>query len=127
MKKLMLSIVFCLLVFPFLKAQDASLIVSESAAVQALILPQDTSALHEYCGIYTMKSNPYIDEVKIIVKDGKLMSKTPENEEVVFEHTENDEFFIAPFSAKAIFTRINGIVKGVKVVVQGKEMVGEKK
>ncbi len=74
-----------------------------------------------------MAENPYIEEIKIELKDGKLMSRTPEDEEIVFVHTENDAFFIPPFNAKAIFTRENGLVKGVKVMVQGKEMRGEKK
>ena len=122
MKKLMVCILFYLFTIGILKAQQTVV----TTAVTSLVV-NDSTSFKEYCGLYKMAENPYIEEVTIELKDGKLISKTPENEEIVFEHTSNDEFFIPPFSAKAIFTRENGIVKGVKVMVQGKELAGEKK
>jgi Domain of unknown function (DUF3471) len=106
-----------------LKAQQTIVTTTIVTPINA----NDSTHFKEYCGVYKMAENPYIEEVKIELKNGKLISRTPEDEEIVFEHTENDEFFIPPFSARAIFTRENGLVKGVKVVVQGKEMTGEKK
>ena len=122
MKKLMVCTLFYLFAVSILKAQQTVV----TTAVTSLVV-NDSTSFKDYCGIYKMAENPYIEEVTIELKDGKLISKTPENEEIVFEHTENDEFFIAPFNATAIFTRENGVVKGVKVKVQGKEMVGEKR
>lgn len=122
MKKLIICTLFYLFSVGILKAQQTVV----TTAVTSLVV-NDSTSFKDYCGIYKMAENPYIEEVTIELKDGKLISKTPENEEIVFEHTRNDEFFIAPFSAKAIFIRENGIVKGVKVIVQGKEMVGEKR
>jgi hypothetical protein len=121
MNKLHFAILLCLFSFTFLKGQQTAV-----TTLVAPLIANDSTSFKDYCGVYKMVKNPYIDEVKIELKNGKLISSTPEDEEIVFEHTENDEFFIPPFSAKAIFTRENGVVKGVKVVVQGKEMVGEK-
>lgn len=87
----------------------------------------DSTNIHEYSGKYTMKENPYIDEVILKVKNDKLVSTTPEGEEVVFQYLENDEFYISDFNAKVKFIRENGIVTSVKVHIQGKELIGEKK
>jgi hypothetical protein len=124
MNKLHLTILLCLSSVIVLKAQQT---VVTTTTIVTPIIANDSTSFQDYCGIYKMAENPYIEEVKIELKDGKLISKTPEDEEVVFEHTENDEFFIPPFSARAIFIRENGIVKKVKVVLQGKELAGEKK
>jgi hypothetical protein len=85
-----------------------------------------STSLKDYCGTYKMAENPYISEVKVEVKDGKLMSKTPEDEEVVFEHSEDDSFFIPAINATVTFTREKGVINGVKVAAQGKEMLGAK-
>ncbi len=122
MKKLMVFAFFSLSAMGTLKAQQTAVI----SVVSGLNL-NDSTRFKDYCGVYKMAENPYIEEVKIELKDGKLISRTPEDEEIVFEYTENDEFFIAPFNATAIFTRENGVVKGVKVKVKGTEMVGEKR
>lgn len=124
MNKFLLTILLCLSSFIFLKAQQTAL---TTTIMTPLVTTHDSTSFKDYCGIYKMAENPYIEEVKIELKDGKLISLTPEDEEIVFEHTENDEFFIPPFSAKAIFIRENGIVKKVKVLIQGKELAGEKK
>jgi hypothetical protein len=125
MKRLLLSIALCLTAFSFVKAQETSLAVSEQTFPIATQI-KATPSFEGYCGVYKMQENPYIDKVQIILKDGQLMSKSPEDEEIVFEHTENSEFFIPAFNARAIFTAINGVIKSVKVIVQGKELTGEK-
>ena len=85
-----------------------------------------STSLKDYCGTYKMAENPYVSEVKIEVKDGKLMSKTPEDEEVVFEQSEDDLFFIPTINATVTFIREKGVINGVKVAAQGKEMLGAK-
>jgi Domain of unknown function (DUF3471) len=115
MKKLMIVLLCCFASFGFLKAQ----------AIQKPLTAVSTS-LNDYCGVYKMAENPYVSEVKIDLKDGKLVSSTPNDEEVIFEYVEEDTFFISPINATAVFTREKGIVKSIKVAVQGKEVVGEK-
>jgi hypothetical protein len=125
MKRLLLSIALCLTAFSFVKAQGTSLAVSEKIFPIATEV-KATPSFEGYCGVYKMQDNPYIDKVQITLKGGQLMSKSPEDEEIVFEYTESNEFFIPAFNARAIFTQINGVIKSVKVLVQGKELTGEK-
>jgi hypothetical protein len=125
MKKVTLSIAFCLSILTFSKAQDASLALAEKS-LQLATESQEVKGLDAYCGVYKMKENPYIDEVKLTLKDGQLTSKTPEDEDITLQPLDTDVFYIADFKAKVIFTREKGIVKTVKVVAQGKEIVGEK-
>ena len=128
MKKLTLSIAFCLSISAFLTAQERSLALTEKPLQRAVESPESKEApgLEVYCGVYKMKENPYIEEVKLTVKDGQLTSKTPEDEDITLQMLDTDVFFIAAFKAKIIFTREKGIVKSVTVVAQGKEIVGEK-
>ena len=131
MKKLALSVAFCLSVSAFLTAQESSLALTEKPIPPAMESKdskesKDLTGLEAYCGVYKMKENPYIEAVKLTVKDGKLTSKTPEDEDITLQALETDVFYISEFKAKVIFTREKGIVKTVKVVAQGKEIVGEK-
>ena len=125
MKKILLIPAIGLSATYFLKAQGAS-VAAYSPIEITHVMAKDSTTFQEYCGTYKMQENPYLEEVTLRLKNGKLISFTPEDEEIALEHVENDEFFIAPFSARTIFIRENGIVKGVKVLVQGKEMVGKK-
>lgn len=122
MKKLLFLTVVSLFSINFLVAQNTAV-----AVIIAPLMVNDSTSFKEYCGVYKMAENPYVSEVTIELKDGKLVSKTPDDEEVVLEFTENDTFFIAPLDATAVFQRENGVVKSVKVTVRGKEMMGEKK
>ena len=125
MKQVFLSLALCLAALSFVKAQGTSLAVSEKT-FPIVTEVKATPNFEGYCGVYKMQENPYIDKVQITLKGGQLMSKSPEDEEILFEHTENNEFFIPAFNARAIFTKIDGIIKSIKVIVQGKELTGEK-
>ena len=125
MKQVFLSIALCFTAFSFLKAQGTSLAAVETP-LTVTVSPTPKDSLQDYCGIYKMQENPYVDKVEITSKNGQLVSKSPEDEEVVFEHTENDEFFIPTLNATVIFTREKDAVKSVKVVIQGKALMGEK-
>ena len=122
MKKLIVFTLFLMTSVSYLSAQQTPV----NTLVTAFIT-NDSTSFKDYCGIYKMVDNPYVEEVKIEFKNGRLVSRTPDDEEIEFQHTENDEFFIPPFNATAIFIRENGQVKGVKVKVQGKELIGEKR
>lgn len=125
MKQVFLSLVLCLSAFSFLKAQGTSLAISEQTFPLSSATV-NTNSLDIYCGTYKMQDNPYIDKVQITLKDGELVSKSSEDEDITLVHTENDEFFIAAFNARVIFTREKDTIKSVKVIAQGKEMIGEK-
>lgn len=110
----------------FLKAQGANVLVYSPLSIVHTVL-NDTLNFQEYAGTYLMKENPYLDEVTLNVKNGQLVSITPEGEEIILQPTNKDEFFIAPFNARVVFLRDKDIIKTVKVLVKGQEMLGEKK
>jgi hypothetical protein len=116
MKKLTLMTFFSFIAISFMTAQTPD----------SKLLTNISTSLKDYCGVYKMAENPYVSEVKVEVKEGKLMSKTPDDEEVIFEHSEDDSFFIPTINATVTFIREKGVINGVKVAAQGKEMVGAK-
>jgi Domain of unknown function (DUF3471) len=116
MKKLALITFFSFTAVGFMMAQT----------LESKPLTNVSTSLKDYCGVYKMAQNPYVSEVKVEVKDGKLMSKTPEDEEIVFEYAEDDSFFIPTINATVTFIREKGVINGVKVAAQGKEMLGSK-
>jgi hypothetical protein len=117
MKKVTLIALFIFISVCFLSAQSTD---NQS-------ITKATTSLKDYCGVYKMSDNPYVEEVKIECKDGKLTSKTPDDEDIVFEYTEEDSFYIPTINATAIFTRDKGHINAVKVMAGGKEYVGSKK
>jgi hypothetical protein len=127
MKKVIFLITLSILCSHIVKAQSLTHQSQSSLDIKSVVHHSDSTKMQEYSGKYTMEDNPYIEEVVLKVKDDKLISTTPEGEEVVFQYVENDEFFISDFNLKVNFIRENGIVKSVKVHIQGKELVGEKK
>ena len=126
MKKIFLIPAIGLSATYFLKAQGANVLAYNPVEISA-VPAQKKPIFEEYCGIYTLKENPFIEEVTLKVKNEKLISVSSEGEEIALEHVENDEFYIATYKARVIFTRENGFVKGVKVLVNGEELIGEKR
>ncbi len=123
MKKSMFTLAIALMAIGCLKAQSATAEVKVAATTVAA---KDTSALSSYVGKYKMSENEYVKEVIVFLKEGKLMSYSPDKQEIELISKEEDTFLIEEFSAKVIFSREKGMVKGVKIQVQGMEMVGEK-
>lgn len=125
MKKLILIPTIGLSATYILKAQGVNIKRYEPVEISSKSL-NDTLAFNEYCGTYSMQENPYIDEVTLRLKNGKLVSLTPEGEEVILENTAKDEFFVPEFSLKVVFIRDSDKIKGLKVKVQGQEILGER-
>jgi Domain of unknown function (DUF3471) len=117
MKKLTIAFVCFFMSIGFLQAQSE----------ETKPLTNVSTSLKDYCGVYKMAENPYVSEVKIECKDGKLISKTPDDEEVVFEYTEDDSFFVPSINATVVFIREKGAINAVKVALQGKELMGARK
>jgi hypothetical protein len=128
MKRLIVLFTLILTTLNYAKAQNTSIAALDNMP-NTLTSPTNdsTSILKAYCGTYMMKDNPYVEDIKLMVKDGQLMSLTPEGEEVILLPTEEpDTFFIAMLNAKVVFRRENDSIIGLKAVVQGKEIVGFK-
>ena len=125
MKKIFLIPAIGLSATYFLKAQGASVLAYSPVEISS-VLAKNFTIFEEYCGTYKMQDNPYVEEVNIRLKNGKLISASPEGEEIALEYVENDEFYIALFKAQIIFIRESGLIKGVKVLVKGEQILGEK-
>jgi hypothetical protein len=121
------GILFTLLGFATIEVLEAHTLLVAHHQTMVAIVSKDSS-LQAYCGTYLLEGNPYIDEISLSLKNGQLISITPENEEVVLEPTDaEDTFFIAMIKAKVVFTRENGVVVGIRAKVNGMVMEGVKK
>ena len=125
MKKALFSGILCLTICLFAKAQGTALAVSQQKS-PIFILAKTPHSLQDYCGTYKMTENEYVDKVNIILKDGHLTTQPPEGEEIILEQIDEDIFFVAAYQLRAIFSSENDVIKGVKVVIQGKEIIGKK-
>jgi hypothetical protein len=125
MKQILLSGILCLTLCSFATAQNANLAVSQQLLpiVESAIA---THSLQDYCGTYKMADNEYVDKVNIVLKDGHLATKSPEGEEIILEQLDDNIFFIEAYQLRVLFINENDVVKGVKVIIQGKEIKGEK-
>ncbi|MFC0185078.1 hypothetical protein SAMN04515674_11511 [Pseudarcicella hirudinis] len=121
MKKNVFLFIFLLLSVCLAKANSG---VSPSVKIAA-----DSLAFKDYYGSFKMAANPYVEKVKISFKDGQLtiQSKEYPQEAPLTREKEGDEFLLTAFEAKVIFLRKNGSdVTGLKILVQGQELEGEK-
>ena len=126
MKKSLFVCAIVMLAISFVKAQGVT-IEANSAVKTTVVIAQKSEPLQEYAGKYAMKENAYIQEAIVFMKDGKLMTYNLEKEEIALEPKEADNFYIESLNAKVVFSRENGAVKGLKILVQGMTMEGEKK
>lgn len=121
MKKVFLSLLFLTATFFVTEAKSSINLSIDNQTVTA-----DSTEFKDYYGTYKMAENPFIDKVKVYFKDGKLMSKAADYPDAELTKDKDDEFLITQFDAKAIFIRKDGVVTGVKILVQGQEMEGTK-
>lgn len=125
MKKILFSGILCLALSAHATAQSADLAVSQQL-LPIVKSPMAAYSLQDYCGTYKMADNEYVDKVNIVLKDGHLATKSPEGEEIVLEQLDDNIFFIAAYQLRVLFINENDVIKGVKVIIQGKEIKGEK-
>jgi hypothetical protein len=121
MKKVFLSLLFLTATFFVTEAKSTINVCIDNQIVTA-----DSTEFKDYYGTYKMAENPFIDKVKVYFKDGKLMSKAADYPDAELTKDKDDEFLITQFDAKAIFIRKDGVITGVKILVQGQEMEGTK-
>ncbi len=86
----------------------------------------DSTEFKDYLGSYKMADNPFAEKMKIIFKDGDLYGQATGYPNIKLTRKNEDEFEEINFGAIVIFTRVNGIVSGIKVSVQGQELAGMK-
>ena len=86
----------------------------------------DSVEYRDYYGNYKMKDNEYIPKVKVYFKNGDLVALAGDYPETKLSKKQEDEFEELNYGAKVIFVRKDGQIVGIKVIVQGQELVGDK-
>jgi hypothetical protein len=86
----------------------------------------DSTEFKDYYGSYKMADNPMVEKMKVYFKDGELMGEASGYPATKLTRKKDDEFEESSFGAVITFTRTGVIVTGIKVAVQGQELVGMK-
>jgi hypothetical protein len=86
----------------------------------------DSTEFNDYYGSYKMADNPMVEKMKVFFKDGSLQGEATGYPATKLTRKKDDEFEETSFGAVITFTRVDGKVSGIKVAVQGQELVGTK-
>ena len=86
----------------------------------------DSTEFKDYYGSYKMADNPMVEKMKVFFKDGELLGEASGYPATKLTRKKDDEFEETSFGAVITFTRVDGKVSGIKVAVQGQELVGTK-
>ena len=86
----------------------------------------DSTEFKDYYGSYKMADNPMVDKMKVFFKEGDLYGEASGYPATKLTRKKEDEFEESNFGAVITFTRIDGRVNGIKVSVQGQELLGTK-
>jgi len=73
-----------------------------------------------------MDENPFAEKMKIVFKEGNIFGQVAGYQALKLTRKKDDEFEESNFGAIVTFTRVNGIVLGIKVSVQGQDLSGAK-
>ena len=86
----------------------------------------DSTEFNDYYGSYKMADNQMVEKMKVFFKDGSLQGEATGYPPTKMTRKKDDEFEETNFGAVITFTRTDGKVTGIKVAVQGQELVGTK-
>lgn len=89
-------------------------------------LMADSTGFKDYYGSYKMVDNPMVEKMKVFFKEGELYALASGYPETKLTRKKDDEFEESSFGAVILFTRIDGKVTGIKVTVQGQELLGSR-
>jgi hypothetical protein len=90
------------------------------------VIVVDSTEFNDYYGSYKMADNPMVEKMKVFFKDGSLQGEATGYPATKLTRKKDDEFEESSFGAVITFTRTDGKVTGIKVAVQGQELVGTK-
>jgi hypothetical protein len=122
MKKLVFTAIVSLFaISTFAKSSKNTTIINANKVIST-----DSTEFKEFLGNYKMAENPFADKMKVFFKDGDLYGQVTGYPETKLIRKKEDEFEESSFGAVVTFTRVNGIVSGIKVSVQGQDLLGTK-
>ena len=121
-KSTLITAIFALFaISSFAKTVDTQPNLSINCKISA-----DSTEFSEYYGNYKMADNQMVEKMKIFFKDGSLQGEASGYPATKMTRKKDDEFEESSFGAVIIFTRVDGKVTGIKVIVQGQELIGSK-
>ena len=97
-----------------------------SNVIISKVITADSTEFKDYYGSYKMADNPMVEKMKVFFKDGELLGEATGYPATKMTRKKDDEFEESNFGAVITFTRTDGKVTGIKVAVQGQELVGTK-
>ena len=103
-----------------------SAIIPSNGIVINQSITADSTEFKDYYGSYKMADNPMVEKMKVFFKEGELYGMASGYPETKLTRKKDDEFDESSFGAVITFTRIDGKVTGIKVAVQGQELIGTK-
>ena len=98
---------------------------SSNISVNKVIIA-DSTEFNDYYGSYKMVENQVVEKIKVFFKDGSLQGEAKDYPPTKMTRKKDDEFEETSFGAVITFTRTDGKVTGIKVAVEGQELVGTK-
>ena len=102
-----------------------TVVLSNSIVINQSITA-DSTEFKDYYGSYKMADNPMVEKMKVFFKEGELYGMASGYPETKMTRKKDDEFDETSFGAVITFTRTDGKVTGIKVAVQGQELIGTK-
>ena len=103
-----------------------STIIPTNGIVINQAIAADSTEFKDYYGSYKMIDNPIVEKMKVFFKEGELYGMASGYPETKLTRKKDDEFDETSFGAVITFTRTDGKVTGIKVAVQGQELIGTK-
>jgi len=123
---IMKKVIFILLVNLFAITTFAKTSTKQSMVSIDNLTLSDSTEFKDYLGSYKMDENPFAEKMKIVFKEGNIFGQVAGYPALKLIRKKEDEFEESNFGAVIIFSRVNGIVSGVKVSVQGQDLFGTK-
>ena len=98
----------------------------QSKIVINKVIVADSTEFNDYYGSYKMIDNQFIEKMKVFFKGGNLYGQATGYPETKLTRKKEDEFEETNFGAMITFTRVDGKINGIKVSVQGQDLLGSK-
>jgi hypothetical protein len=99
--------------------------ISSTTSIERVVVA-DSTEFNDYYGSYKMAENQMVEKMKVFFKDGSLQGEATGYPPTKMTRKKDDEFEESSFGAVITFTRTDGKVTGIKVAVQGQELIGTK-
>ena len=99
---------------------------TQSNIVISKVILADSTEFNEYYGSYKMIDNQFVEKMKVFFKAGNLYGQATGYPETKLTRKKEDEFEETNFGAMITFTRVDGKINGIKVSVQGQDLLGSK-